>query len=313
MTTDTERTERLAIGPSGQWHALGAGLLLVLVWGASFTIQKAAYNAMGPGAFLFGRSLLISACAWALLRWRGKPLWPPLARQEWWVLLNASALGPFVHILLVTYGIHWSTPFSSSLILACGPVCTLVLLRLMHGTRMQRHQLLGVTAAFCGVLLFMSEKLMMADLRASAGDLMMLAATVAFSLYTIRVNPLAVRFGGAEVFCWATLLASPLLLALTAAAAAALPYTDIATGIWAAFFWSVVVSAFVGWIIWGWINAMRGVARTAPLLYLVPPVAGLIAWWTVGEAYSGLKLFGAALALAGVAATQFVGGGAAAK
>jgi hypothetical protein len=42
--------------------------------------------------------------------------------------------------------------------------------------------------------------------------------------------------------------------------------------------WAVLVSAFLGWLVWGWINAVRGVARTAPLLYLMPPVAGLVAW-----------------------------------
>jgi drug/metabolite transporter (DMT)-like permease len=295
-----------------QQRALGAGLLLVLLWGASFTIQKAAYTAMGPGGFLFGRSLVMSLCAVLLLRWRGSPLWPPLARPEWAVLLSATALGPVAHIVLVTYGIHWSTPFSSSLIMACGPVCTLILLRLLRGTRLQRHQLLGVGAAFGGVLLFMSEKLLKADLRASGGDLMMLVATVVFSLYTIWVTPLVARHGGPEVLCWATLLASPLMLALTFAAAVDAPYATIGPGIWSAFFWTVLVSAFVGWMLWGWVNAVRGVARTAPLLYLVPPVAGVVAWLTVGEAYSGLKLGGAALALAGVAWTQFGAGRAAA-
>ena len=67
-----------------------------------------------------------------------------------------------------------------------------------------------------------------------------------------------------------------------------------------------IVSAFIGWMVWGWINAVRGVARTAPLLYLVPPVAGLVAWATVGEVFGALKIAGALLALAGVAATQWV-------
>ena len=25
------------------------------------------------------------------------------------------------------------------------------------------------------------------------------------------------------------------------------------------------------WLAWGWVNAARGVARTAPLIYLMPP------------------------------------------
>lgn len=144
-----------------------------------------------------------------------------------------------------------------------------------------------------------------ADLRASGGDLMMLGATVVFSLYSIWVTPLVARHGGAEVMCWATLLAAPLMLALTASAALVLPCGALDSPIWAAFFWTVLISGFLGWILWGWANAVRGVARTAPRLYLVPPVAGVVAWLTVGESYTGTKLLGAALALAGVAWTQF--------
>ena len=292
-------------GAALQRRALGAGLLLVLLWGAAFTIQKAAYAAMGPGGFLFGRSAVMTLCAVLLLLWRRSPLWPRLGAGEWPVLLRCMLVGPVLHILLITYGIHWSTPFSGALIMALGPVCTLVLLRVLRGTRLQRHQVIGVAMAFCGVLLFMSQKLLAADLRASGGDLMMLGATVVFSLYTIWVTPLVARHGGAEVMCWATLLATPLMLALTTAAAWQAPYLALEPAIWTAFLWTVLVSGFFGWILWGWVNAMRGVARTAPLLYLVPPVAGVVAWLTVGEAYTGTKLLGAALALAGVAWTQF--------
>jgi drug/metabolite transporter (DMT)-like permease len=50
---------------------------------------------------------------------------------------------------------------------------------------------------------------------------------------------------------------------------------------------------------------VRGVARTAPLMSLMPPVAGLVAWLVTGERYTAVKLAGAALALAGVALAQF--------
>ncbi|MEO7244225.1 MAG: hypothetical protein ABIX12_03660, partial [Rubrivivax sp.] len=68
---------------------------------------------------------------------------------------------------------------------------------------------------------------------------------------------------------------------------------------------AVLVSAFLGWMVWGWVNAVRGVARSAPLMYLMPPIAGLVAWAVTGERYSGVKLAGAALTLAGVAVAQY--------
>ena len=52
----------------------------------------------------------------------------------------------------------------------------------------------------------------------------------------------------------------------------------------------MIVSAFLGWLSWGWVNVVRGVARTAPLMYLTPPVAGLVAWALTGERYSAVKI-----------------------
>ena len=49
-------------------------------------------------------------------------------------LLRLGLAGHLLHVGLVTYGIHWSTAFSSSLILACGPIFTLLILR-WHGHR----------------------------------------------------------------------------------------------------------------------------------------------------------------------------------
>jgi len=67
----------------------------------------------------------------------------------------------------------------------------------------------------------------------------------------------------------------------------------------------VLISAFAGWLVWGWVNAVRGVARSAPLMYLMPPVAGLVAWALTGERYTAVKLAGAALTLVGVALAQY--------
>ena len=74
---------------------------------------------------------------------------------------------------------------------------------------------------------------------------------------------------------------------------------------WAALLWASLVSAFFGWLVWGWINVVRGVARSAPLMYLMPPVAGIVAWLAADEHFTALKLAGAAVTLGGVALAQF--------
>jgi len=258
-------------------HALWAALALIVIWGANFSVQKAVFVALQPGGFLFLRYLLLPAAATLLLCWYHGRHWPRVPRADFWALLRLGIAGHLLHVTLVTYGIHWSTAFSSSLILACGPIFTLLILR-WHGLEtLTRAQIIGVAVAMAGVLVFLSDKLLGGQWRASGGDLTLLIASSFFAYYTVASKPLIERHGGVLVMAYAMLLGSAPVVAISTPAGLAVDWSHVSLLVWAGALWAALVSAFLGWLVWGWINAVRGVARTAPLMYLMPPVAGLVA------------------------------------
>jgi len=259
-----------------------------------------------PTGFLFGRYALMPVCALLLLIWRHGFQFPSLSRDDLWGLARLGVIGHTMHVGMVTYGVHWSTAFSSSVILACGPLFTLIILRLHDLERLGRYQILGMAVACCGVLIFLSEKLLGGSWQATGGDLVLLVAASLFSYYTVAAKPYIERLGGFTTMAYATLFGSIPVLLLTAPQMADVPWSAFTVPLALAFVWAVVVSAFLGWLAWGWVNAVRGVARTAPLMYLMPPVAGLLAWAFMGESYTWLKVIGALVSLAGVAIAQFV-------
>ena len=286
-------------------QALWAALVLIAIWGANFSVQKEVFKALSPGGFLFVRYLVLPVAAALLLCWRYGRHWPRVPRSEMLSLLKLGLAGHLIHVGLVTYGIHWSTAFSSSLILACGPVFTLLILR-WHGLeQLTRGQIAGVAVACAGVLLFLSDKFLGGHWQASGGDLTLLVAASFFSYYTVAAKPLIERHGSVTVMTYATLLGSGPVVLLSLPAGLSVDWASIRPAIWLGTFYAVLISAFLGWLVWGWVNAVRGVARSAPLMYLMPPVAGLVAWAVTGERYTGIKLAGAALTLAGVAVAQY--------
>ncbi len=286
-------------------RALWAALVLIVVWGSNFSVQKAVFAALSPGGFLFVRYLMMPVAAAILLCWQFGRHWPRISRADLFALGRLGLAGHLVHVGLVTYGIYWSTAFSSSLILACGPVFTLLILR-WHGVEhLSRGQVLGVGVACLGVLAFLSDKLLGGHWRASGGDLTLLVAASFFSYYTVAAKPLIERLGGITVMSYAVLLGSAPVVLISLPAGLRVDWSEVSPAIWVGTVYAVLISAFLGWLVWGWINAVRGVARTAPLMYLMPPVAGLVAWALTGERYTVVKLGGAALTLAGVALAQF--------
>lgn len=290
---------------SRQGLAFGVGLVVMLMWGASFTAQKEIFAAMSIGGYLFARYVLLAPCALVLLLTLAKPGRAKLTAADWRDVVRAGLVGPFGQVAVVSYGIDLSTAFSSSLLVACGPVFTLLILHLLGVERLKRAQVLGATIAFGGIIVFFWDKLSRADWTASLGDAMVLGGTLLLSLYTVMIKPLIARHGAVPVICVTNLVAAAPMMLLGGVAAAAVHWQDISPSIWLAFAWVVFMVTFLGWMAWGWVNSERGVARSAPLLYLMPPVAGVVAWWVSGETFSVPKLVGAAIAMAGVAMAQW--------
>lgn len=290
-------------------RALVATLGVVAVWGANFSVQKAVFLEIGPAAFLFARYLVMPVCALLLLLYLHGTRFPRVPRSDLAALARLGFYGHVLHVSLVTHGIHWSTAFSSSLILACGPVFTLMILRVSGVERLNRVQVAGVLVACIGVLVFLSDKLATGSWAASAGDIVLLVSAAFFSLYTVAAKPLIERHGGVVVMSYATLLGAAPIVVLSAPVAMRTEWAQVSGLAWLGLAWAVVVSAFLGWLLWGWVNAVRGVARTAPMIYLMPPVAGLIAWIAADERFTAVKVLGAAITLVGVALAQFAGRG----
>lgn len=85
---------------------------------------------------------------------------------------------------------------------------TLLILR-WHGIEhFTRGQLVGVTVAVVGVLVFLSDKLLGGQWQAGGGDLTLLVAASFFSYYTVTAKPLIERHGGVVVMTYGTLLGS---------------------------------------------------------------------------------------------------------
>jgi drug/metabolite transporter (DMT)-like permease len=287
--------------------SLAAALVLIVVWGVNFTVQKAVFEALSPNGFLFARYLIMPACAIALLIHSYGLRLPGVSREDFWALARLGFVGHAIHVGMVTHGIHWSTAFSSSVILACGPIFTLLILRGFGIERLAPAQIGGVAIACLGVVLFLSDKLLGGRWQATGGDLFLLVAAAFFSLYTVAAKPMIQRHGGVLVMGYATLLGSVPILVFTLPAGLAVDWTSVQPMIWAGLFWTAVISAFMGWLVLGWVTAVRGVARTAPLMYLMPPVAGVASWLVIDEQFTWIKLAGAAVTLGGVAVAQFTG------
>jgi drug/metabolite transporter (DMT)-like permease len=287
--------------------SLVAAIATMLAWGMNFAFVKYVLDQIGVGAFMFLRFLILPVLGLVLLlavfRNRIAMSWPRRADLPRFVL--CAMVGHVLHISAVMYGMSLSTAFSSSLVLTCQPLFTLAILTFLGAERLRRQQVVGTLVAFGGIALFLADKFAAGFSRAGLGDLTLLVAGAAFSLYTVLSRPLADRYGPLIVLAYTLLFSMPVMLPLTWTYFGDLHAAALAPAVWAGLFWALVVCSFVGWLAWTWVNSVRGIARSAPFMYLMPPVAGVMAWLTLGETFTWLKIGGAAITMAGVAWAQF--------
>jgi drug/metabolite transporter (DMT)-like permease len=290
--------------------SLVAALGTMLAWGMNFAFMKYVLDQLGVGPFMFIRFLVLPLLGALLLvvifRNRVAHTWPRRADLPRFVL--CALIGHVLHISAVAYGMNLSTAFSSSLVLTCQPLFTLAILAWLGAERLRRQQLTGTLVAFAGIVLFLSDKFAAGFSRAGLGDLTLLVAGASFSAYTVLSRPLVDRYGPLIVLSYTLLFSMPIMLAATSPFLGEIQLARFGPAVWAALFWALVVCSFLGWLLWTWVNSVRGVARSAPFMYLMPPVAGVMAWLTLGETFTWLKILGAAITMAGVAWAQFAGG-----
>ena len=276
----------------------------------NFVFVKYVLDNLGFGAFMFLRFLVLPLLGLALLviifRHRIAHTWPKRADLPRFLL--CALVGHVIHISAVMYGMNLSTAFSSSLVLTCQPLFTLAILAWLGAERLRGPQIAGTLLAFAGISLFLADKFAAGFSRAGLGDLTLLVAGASFSAYTVLSRPLADRYGPLIVLSYTLLFSMPLMLALTYPFFADLKAASYGPAVWMAIFWALVVCSFCGWLVWTWVNSVRGIARSAPFMYLMPPVAGVMAWLTLGETFTWAKILGAGVTMAGVAWAQFGSG-----
>ena len=293
-----------------QSWSLAAALGTMIAWGMNFAFVKYVLDHLGVGAFMFLRFLVLPLLGLALLvvifRHRIAHTWPRRADLPRFAL--CALVGHVLHISAVMYGMNLSTAFSSSLVLTCQPLFTLAILAWLGAERLRKPQVVGTLVAFSGIAIFLADKFVAGFSRAGLGDMTLLLAGAAFSAYTVLQRPLADRYGPLIVLSYTLLFSMPVMLVFTYPFFADLKAASLGPAVWAAIFWALVVCSFVGWMLWTWVNSVRGIARSAPFMYLMPPVAGVMAWLTLGETFTWLKILGAAVTMAGVAWAQFGGG-----
>jgi drug/metabolite transporter (DMT)-like permease len=285
-----------AAEPRDSWgtHLLSASF--VFIWATGFIVAALAAPHADAFTFLSYRYALGAAVFVAASR-IVRAAWP----RDWIAWRDALIAGMLLHGLYIG-GVFWAIWHGmpagvTALVTGLHPLLTAAFAIPILRERVTPRQWMGIGVGLGGVALVVAPALIAAKAVPLLPLLASLGATAALSFGTVwqkHSRPkMDLRVNAAIQFVGALLLTAPLALLFEDGR------FDGSAEVWGALLWAVFVIS-VGAISLLLVLLKRGAAsRVAPLLYLAPPVAALIAYALFGETLAAVQIVGAALALGG--------------
>ena len=275
--------------------------LFVLIWATGFIVAGIVAGRADPLTFLTARHAF-SIAVFVGLSFAAKAAWPRDGKS--W--RDAMVTGMLLHGVYIG-GVFWAVDRGlgaglTGLVTALSPLLTAALaIPLLH-ERLIARQWLGIAIGVVGVGLILAPKMAGAEGVPMPALLVALGATLSLSLGTIWQKyskpAMDLRVNAAIQFIGAFVLTAPVAW-LTEA-----NRFDASPALWGALAWAVLVLS-VGGISILLVLLKRGAAsKVAPLLYLAPPTAALIALVLFGEALTFIQLAGMVLAVVGAFAAR---------
>jgi drug/metabolite transporter (DMT)-like permease len=278
-------------------------LLMVVIWGVNFPVAKAALTELSPLAFNALRFPLAAATLWLALQFRGGSRWP--LHGDRLRVLGLGILGNVFYQQFFIFGLDNTRAGTASVLLAATPILTALLSAAAGHERVRTRTWAGVVATFAGiVMVVLAGGDHLGGESRLLGDVLMVAASCSWALYTVGSRDLVARYGAVQFTAWTLWIGA---LALFLAGLPALWHADLAAvsgRAWIGVGYAGALSIGVAYLIWYYGVSIIGNTRTAAYSNLVPVVAISAAWLQLGEVPRWGQLAGAAVIIGGITLAQ---------
>lgn len=278
-------------------------LFTIVVWGSCYVLTK---NLLAAGYTAIQIIPLRMALAYvALLVMRPRFLRLPLKDELMFVLIGVA--GGSFYFFLQNTALTYTYAANVSIIVSLSPIFTVMLAQLFsrRNERLGKFVYIGSLVAIAGVVLVVLNGSLNFHL-SPLGDLLALAAAIAWAVYSILIKKYTERYDNfivtRRVMLWAFLTAIPLMLAVDGMPDLAPLFTQpkvLLSWLFLAVFGNAVCFA-----IWNIAFQRLGVVVTNNYLYASPFVTLLVGWLLLKEPISLMGIAGAVLITLGVFLAQ---------
>lgn len=281
-------------------------LAVVLIWGSVFSVIKYTLQEIDPLAFATARfggaALFLLITLWLL---EGKPT---IQREDWLRVGVVGIIGIGLYQILFTLGIYYTTASNSSLLIASGPIFTLLFAVLFREERIVPLQIVGILVSFLGVAMIVGAQSggLTLEVEHLKGDLFTLTCAAINGLCAVIAKRPLKRYSSLRLMTVSFVLGTVSMLPFTWRALLYQPWAHLSLNGWLGLVYASFIAAGLGYVLWFRAIGEIGATRTMVYNYLIPVVAVAVAVLTLREQFTALHALGALIVFVGIALARLV-------
>lgn len=295
-------------------------VLMVLIWGANYSVIKHAFREIPPQPFNALRLIIASTVFLVAIRVArrraqaaagrrsrhsaGVFFTPsPVSSRELWMLVWLGFIGHFVYQYCFVGGVDQTSVSNAALIIGMTPVAVAVVSALLGRERIGPLHWLGAAVSLAGLYAIVGHGAGFggATLR---GDLLVMLSVGCWVFYTLGATSLIARHSPLFVTGITMAIGGIPYVAATLPQIVRMDWSHVSPWTWISLVVSALLALNVAYLIWYTGVQKIGAARTSIYSNLVPVVAMTIAALWLGEPLDGTRILGALAVLSGVFLTR---------
>lgn len=282
---------------------LALGLVAVLlVWSLNYIVGKITLthlDAVTLASFRFQVSAAILLVLYFSRRAR-----TPLKARDLWTFAYLGFFGYAVNQGSFVIGLSRTTSEHSVIIVALGPILILAMARAMRLETLTPWKVFGMLISFSGVLLLETDSGSPLHSPLLLGDLITLAGTLAYSIYTVLAKRVAGAYDTISMNTFNACVAAVLWLPIALRQGSRFDWSSVGIAGWAGLLYMVTCSAVGGYLLFYWLLRHMDASRVVVVNYFQPVVVVLLSIPLLAERPTGRLLASGALVLLGVYLTE---------
>lgn len=280
-------------------------LFTVIIWGSGFAAIKASILGGYASGHLVLVRFLIASVVFLIYAFITRATFKLPHKSDVLRIVVLGLIGITIYHLGVTFGQQTVTAGTTAMIIGAAPVFTTLIAVIILKEKMEWFGWVGLGVGFIGITLITMGSSPGETFVLSKGIIIVIISAIAASFFFVYQKPLFQRYGPIELtayFTWAGTI--PMFIFFPGL------WDNIQKATLEANLSAVYVGIFpaaICYAAWAIASSRGDISKLAPMLYLEPVFAIVIAWLWLNELPSILSIIGGFIAVSSVAVVNIIG------